>query len=78
MTATIQEIYTQFISGLPSAERLQLATLILNNLVQQNAVDIDDSDTWTVQDQQYVAAFSLQYAATVFPENEEFVERAFL
>ena len=78
MTATIQEIYTQFISSLPPAERLQLATLILNNLVQQNAVNIDDSDTWTAQDQKDIAAFALQYAATAFPENEEFVEWAFL
>lgn len=74
MTANIQEIYTQLVSSLSPAERLQLATLILNNLVQQNAVDIDDSDSWTAQDQLDVAAFSLQYAATVFPENEEFVE----
>ena len=74
MTATIQEIYAQFISSLSPAERLQLATLILNNLVQQNSVDIDDSDTWTAQDQKDIAAFSLQYAATVFPENEELAE----
>jgi hypothetical protein len=74
MTATIQEIYTQLISSLSPNERLQLATLILNNLVQQSAVDIDDGDSWTAQDQQDIAAFSLQYAATVFADNEELVE----
>ena len=37
MMNTAQDIYTQVISTLPPAERLQLAMLILNDLVQQNA-----------------------------------------
>lgn len=71
MPSTVQEIYIQIISTLPPIERLQLATLILNGLVQQNAVVIDDSDTWTEQDQLDLAAFSLQYAVTAFPEDED-------
>jgi hypothetical protein len=74
MKTTIQEIYTQVMSTLSPSERLQLATLILNGLVQQNAAVVDDSDTWTEQDQLDLAAFSLQYAATAFPEDEEIVE----
>lgn len=74
MPATIQEIYTQVISTLSPTERLQLATLILNGLVQQNATVVDDSDTWTKQDQLDLTAFSLQYAATAFSEDEEVVE----
>lgn len=74
MPNSIEEIYAQVISTLPPTERLQLATLILNGLVQQNATVADDSDIWTEQDQLDLAAFSLQYAATVFPEDEEKVE----
>ena len=74
MPKAVQEIYTQIISNLPPTERLQLATLILNGLVKQNVAVIDDSDTWTEQDQLDLAAFSMQYAATVLFEDEEINE----
>jgi len=74
MPTVVQEIYTQVISNLPPTERLQLATLILNGLVKQNVAVIDDSDTWTEQDQLDLAAFSMQYAATVLFEDEEITE----
>jgi hypothetical protein len=71
MPSTVQEIYTQVVSTLPPTERLQLATLILNGLVQQNTAVVDDSDTWTDQDQLDLVAFSLQYATTAFSEDGE-------
>ena len=74
MPKAVQEIYTQVISNLLPTERLQLATLILNGLVNQDAAVIDDSDTWTEQDQLDLAAFSLQYAATALLEDEEINE----
>ena len=74
MPKAVQEIYTQVISNLPPTERLQLATLILNGLVKQEATVIDDSDTWTEQDQLDLAAFSMQYAASAFPEEEGITE----
>jgi len=74
MPKVVQEIYTQVISNLPPTERLQLATLILNGLVKQNVAVIDDSDTWTEQDQLDLAAFSMQYAATALFEDEEITE----
>jgi hypothetical protein len=74
MPKAVQEIYTQVISNLPPTERLQLATLILNGLVKQNVAVIDDSDTWTEQDQLDLAAFSTQYAVTAFSEEEEITE----
>jgi hypothetical protein len=74
MPKAVQEIYTQVISNLLPIERLQLATLILNGLVKQDAAVIDDSDTWTEQDQLDLAAFSLQYAATALLEDEEINE----
>ena len=74
MSKAVQEIYTQVISSLPPTERLHLATLILNGLVKQDVAVIDDSDTWTEQDQLDLAAFSMQYAATALFEDEEITE----
>lgn len=65
MPTTAIEIYTQIVSTLSPNERLRLATLILNDLLQQNEPVIDQSDTWNQQDQLDVTTFSLQYAATV-------------
>ena len=74
MPNSVEEIYAQVISSLPPAERLQLATLILNGLVQQNTAVVDVNDYWTEQDQLDLATFSLQHAATTFPEEEEIAE----
>lgn len=74
MPTTAQEIYNQVIRTLPPAERLRLATLILNELVQQDVSVIDQSDTWTEEDQSDLASFSLRYAATLFSEDEEIGE----
>jgi hypothetical protein len=74
MPKAVQEIYTQVISNLSPTERLQLATLILNSLVKQDVAVIDDSDTWTEQDQLDLATFSLQYAASTLLEDEEINE----
>ena len=71
MPKVVQEIYTQVISNLPPTERLQLATLILNGLVKQDAAVIDDSDIWTEQDQLDLATFSMQYVASALLEDEE-------
>lgn len=64
MPTTIQEIYTQILHTLPPAERLRLATLILNDLVQHDTDIVDQSDTWTEQDQLDLSNFSVQYGAT--------------
>ncbi|QSJ16751.1 hypothetical protein JYQ62_34610 [Nostoc sp. UHCC 0702] len=73
MSATAQEIYNQVVRTMSPTERLRLANLILNELVQQNLSIIDQSDTWTEQDQLELASFSLQYTASLFPESEETV-----
>ncbi len=74
MRDTIEEIYTQVIRALPPAERLRLATLILNDLVQHNADVVDQNDTWTEQDQLDLLRFSLQYVATGYPQHEKLKE----
>ncbi|WP_293336516.1 hypothetical protein [Microcoleus sp. CAWBG58] len=71
MSTTVREVYDRVISTLSPTDRLRLATLILNDLVQQNLSVVDESETWTEEDKLDVTAFSLQYAATTFPENEE-------
>jgi hypothetical protein len=71
MPTTAQEIYIQIIRTLSPTERLRLATLILNDLAQQNVAVVEQSDTWTEEDCFDVTTFSLQYVATLFPESEE-------
>lgn len=70
MSPTAQEVYNTIIRTLSPTERLRLATLILNELVQQNSPVIDQSDYWTEQDQADIVNFSLQYAASAFLEEE--------
>lgn len=60
MTTKVQEIYTQVIQNLPPKDRLQLAALILNSLVNDEA--IDESETWTEEDQLDLVTYALEYA----------------
>jgi hypothetical protein len=46
----VQELYEQTIKTLPTAQRLRLAALILNDIVPSS--DVDDSDNWTEDDLQ--------------------------
>jgi hypothetical protein len=69
MSSIAEEIYTLVIQTLSPTDRLRLATLILNGL-KQNVSVIDISDDWTEQDRLDVTNFSLQYAASLFPEEE--------
>lgn len=50
MSNKAQEIYSQVVCNFSPTERLRLATLILNELVEQNLFIIDQSHTWTEQD----------------------------
>jgi hypothetical protein len=70
MSPIAEEIYTSVIQTLSPTDRLQLATLILNGLVDNNTSDIDISDNWTEEDRSDITNFSLQYAASLFPEEE--------
>jgi hypothetical protein len=70
---TIQDIYQNFVGNLPVSDRLHLAALILNNLTQKEVANIDISDTWTEQDRHELASFSMQYANSLFPDDEEIV-----
>lgn len=72
MLNTAQEIYTKVVRTLSATERLRLANFILNDLLEQDVSSvIDTSETWAEEDKLDVTNFSLQYAATLFPESEE-------
>jgi hypothetical protein len=74
MTNLLQQEIAQ-IKQLPETEQDIIARLILkaleNNLVEESLYIIDDSDTWTEEDQIDITSFSLQYTASIFPESEE-------
>lgn len=74
MPITAQEVYNQVVKTLPSKEQLRLATLILNELVQQNSSVSEVSDTWTNQDRIDLTNFSLNYASSLFFEDEDSLE----
>ncbi|MFZ9738859.1 MAG: hypothetical protein ACO3EZ_12700 [Prochlorotrichaceae cyanobacterium] len=73
MQITINQIYNLCIRVLPSSDRLRLATLLLNDLVHQESTVIDESDSWTDEDIADLSNFSLQYAATIYPDDEDLI-----
>jgi hypothetical protein len=58
MPITAKQVYNEVIRSLSPTEQLRLATLILNQLVQVDSLEIDQSDSWTDQDQMDVINFS--------------------
>jgi len=73
MALTAQEVFAETVRALPPSERLRLAALILQDLAQSEVAVVDRSDTWSEQDQNDLTTFSLQYAAELYPEDEELV-----
>ncbi|MDP5016188.1 hypothetical protein FJR11_07615 [Anabaena sp. UHCC 0187] len=74
MTQLLEEAIKQ-IKQLPETEQDIIARLILkaleSNLADKNLSIIDESDTWTEQDQLEITSFSLQYAASISTKSEE-------
>ena len=73
MALTAQEVFTEIVRALPLSEQLRLAALILQELAQSEMAVVDRSDTWSEQDQSDLTTLSLQYAAELYPEEEELV-----
>jgi hypothetical protein len=73
MPTTAQQIFVETVRALPPTERLRLAALILEDLTQPNLSVVDISDAWSEQDQSDLTTFSLQCAATRYPEEEKLV-----
>jgi hypothetical protein len=70
---TAHEVYRQTVASLPRSERLRLAALILQDLSDSAAADLDYSDTWTEEDVTDVTAASLKHAAERYPEEDDLV-----
>jgi hypothetical protein len=73
MALTAQDIFVETVRALPPSERLRLAALILQDLAQSEVAVVNRSDTWTEQDQADLTALSLQYAAAIYPEDQDLV-----
>ena len=73
MALTAQEVFTETVRALSPSERLRLAALILQELAQSEVAVVDRSNTWSEQDQSDLTTVSLQYAAELYPEEEELV-----
>jgi hypothetical protein len=73
MVTTAQKVFTEIVHTLPPSERLRLAALILQDLTQFEVASRDSNNTWSEQDQSDLTTFSLQYAATLYPEDAELV-----
>lgn len=75
MPTTAQKLFTETVYDLPPAERFRLACLILDELARSGGLPAvaDSDDIWSEQDQEELTAFSLSYAAALYPEDEELV-----
>ena len=73
MARTAQEVFTEAVQALPLNERLRLAALILQDLARSDVAVVDTSYAWSEQDQRDLTAFSLQYAAKLYPDEDELV-----
>ena len=73
MARTAHEVFTETVRALPPTERLRLAVLILQDLAQSEVAVVDTSTAWSEQDQNDLTTLSLQYAAKLYPEEDELV-----
>lgn len=70
---TAQQVFSETVRSMTPAERLRLAALILYDLARLDVAIVDRGDSWSEQDEHDLTAFSLQYGATLYPEEEELV-----
>ncbi|MBI1742836.1 hypothetical protein HYR54_07175 [Candidatus Acetothermia bacterium] len=62
-TKSAEEIYTKEVRRLPLKERLRLAALILDGVVNlSNRADIDEQTLWSEEDLRDLSVASLWYA----------------
>jgi hypothetical protein len=65
-----REIYENSIRQLPAKDRLRLASLILDELANSSASELDISDNWTEQDVADLAIASTKYADRANPAED--------
>ena len=55
---TVKELYDEFIRPLPTADRLQLAAMIVHELAASSTIDV--STDWSDEDMADLTAYSLK------------------
>jgi hypothetical protein len=70
---TALELFDGSVRRLPPFERLRLAALILDDLARNQATFLDSGAAWSTQDMSDLTTYSLEYAASIYPEAEELV-----
>ena len=65
-----REIYDRTIRQLPPVERLQLASLILDDLAASSGAGLDFRDDWSEEDVADLTAFSLRHGVSSIPGEE--------
>ena len=73
MQRSAQEVFQVEVRPLPAEERLRLAALILDDLTHAPLPLTEVEHTWSERDQAELTALTLQYAASIYPEDEELV-----
>jgi len=66
-----QDVYTANVRP-PPAERLRVAALILDELTRAVPPAVEESAEWSEENIRDLTIFSLQYAATLYSEEEEY------
>ena len=59
-----REVYEAAVRQLPARDRLQLASIILDDLAASAGAELDIKDHWSEQDMAELAAFSLKHDAS--------------
>lgn len=75
MPATAKDIYEGSVSHLSPTERVRLASLILKGLspAERPPRLVMEDDAWSARDQADLAAYSLGYAAALYPEDDDLI-----
>ena len=70
--ADSRELYQTFVQGMPILEKLQLARLILDDLMAAPQTWlVDESDVWSDEDLEDLTRYTLTYAAQSFGESDD-------
>lgn len=71
MASRAQQVFTEAVLDLDPDERLQLASLILQDLTRPEVALVAIRDHWSEHDQADLASFSLQLAVASYPQADE-------
>jgi hypothetical protein len=71
VTSELRDRITQNLDRLNPEQLKSVVDFVEFLQYRQNTTATDYSDTWTDEDIADVSAFSLQYAATIYPDGQE-------